>query len=256
MAELHRGARRYDLHLSGPQVVGIVVGTLVTLSLAFGIGVGFGRRLATAEPVLKVGPEPSAAKVEAPDAGSHDFTYQTELTKSDPPPPPRAVTPPAAVKPSTATVAPPPAPTPLPAAAAEIAVDAGTPTVIIGAPRTVSAHAAEPVDAEEPPPAKAAAASPPKPVATHPTPAPKVEESGDHFTVQFTATVNQSDADRFAKKLKEAGYSPSVVAAEVPGKGRLFRVRAGHFPTKEAAESFREQALSKHQFAGMVMPTN
>lgn len=246
MAELHRGARRYDLHLSGPQVVGIVVGSLVTLGLAFGIGVGFGRRLAIAEAPPKVGPEPVAAPQETPDAGSHEsFTYPTELTKSDPPPPPLPKpVPPIAAKPSTATVATPEV-EPQPMAAV---VDAGTPSVVIGPLHAVPA----PPKVEEPP----APAPPPKPAPVAPKPAPKAEEAAtDRFTVQFLATTSQGDADKFARRLKEAGYAAQVIAAEVPGKGHLFRVRSGHFPTKEAAETFREQALARHKMAGTVMPS-
>jgi cell division septation protein DedD len=39
-------------------------------------------------------------------------------------------------------------------------------------------------------------------------------------------------------RLKQRGYVPYVVSAEVPGKGTWYRVRMGSFESKDAAQRF------------------
>ncbi|MCG8419393.1 MAG: SPOR domain-containing protein [Proteobacteria bacterium] len=45
----------------------------------------------------------------------------------------------------------------------------------------------------------------------------------------------RAEADSFYNKLKDAGYEPYVIEAEVPGKGTWYRVRLGHYGSYEKA---------------------
>lgn len=64
-------------------------------------------------------------------------------------------------------------------------------------------------------------------------PAPKA-----FFTVQVKATQSSSEADGYARRLRSQGYQALVAEAEVPGKGRWFRVRVGKFDSRASAERY------------------
>src|SRR5262249_51553284 len=55
----------------------------------------------------------------------------------------------------------------------------------------------------------------------------KPEGKGRNFTLQLSSTQTRADANRFAARLREKGYSPTVVEAQVPGRGTWYRVRLG-----------------------------
>jgi len=236
MADPYRGAGRFDLRLSGRQAAGIVVGALVTLGITFAIGVGFGHRLAVAPPAGKPGGDEGADGRGPPDAGLKkvDYTYQGELTKTDQPIPP--LTPPK-LPPKVVVPTPVPPPAPVPHPDAELAA----PPVEAAAKPAAEPHASadeEVLKALE----KAA-------------PEDKQVAGDDRFAVQFGAPSRREDAERLAAKLAGFGYSPTVTEADIPGKGVFFRVRVGHFATKEDAETFRDEAASENRVAGMVMPS-
>jgi cell division septation protein DedD len=218
MADYHRGTRRYDLHLTGPQVVGIVAGSLVVVGMAFGLGVGAGRMLAE----TPAEPRPAATVGSAPDAGSPkvDYSYQRELTRADPPPvaPPKAVAAPKPAVPATTV--------PVVTAAA----DGGTPP-----------EAAPAVER-----AVAAASHVDSPPATGPE---------DKFAVQFGAPADSAVAEKLAGRLIGFGYSAYVVPIDIPSKGKFYRVRVGRFPSQDAAEALRDEAATQHKMWGMVMPS-
>ena len=58
------------------------------------------------------------------------------------------------------------------------------------------------------------------------------------FTLQLSSSPNRSDAEKVAARLKDKGYSPYVVASDVPGKGTWYRVRMGRFSNKDAASNY------------------
>lgn len=59
------------------------------------------------------------------------------------------------------------------------------------------------------------------------------------YTIQVGAMKDKALADEMASKLKKNKYSAYVVSLESPGKGLLYKVRLGTFPSKEDA---REEA--------------
>lgn len=61
---------------------------------------------------------------------------------------------------------------------------------------------------------------------------------GGAFTLQISAFQNRPEAERFAAKLRDRGYAPYIVSAEVPHKGTWYRVRMGSFPSKDAASRY------------------
>lgn len=75
------------------------------------------------------------------------------------------------------------------------------------------------------------------------------QASGAKMTsLQAASFPSESSAKQFQDKLVKAGLPAYVVAADIPHRGRWFRVRAGRFASQEeahkAAESFRKQAAA------------
>lgn len=68
------------------------------------------------------------------------------------------------------------------------------------------------------------AAKPPPPAAAPPAGA---------YAIQVASSPNRADAERLAARL--GGREARVVTADVPGKGRVYRVQVGAFATPEAA---------------------
>ncbi|MFY3746616.1 SPOR domain-containing protein, partial [Anaeromyxobacter sp. Red801] len=101
--------------------------------------------------------------------------------------------------------------------------------------------AAAPAPAASPKPAAAPAA----PVAAAPKPA-----AAGAFVVQLAATQSRTEAERIAAKYR--ALSPRIEAADVPGKGRFFRVRAGSFATRAEAERYLRDAERESGAKGFV----
>jgi cell division septation protein DedD len=55
--------------------------------------------------------------------------------------------------------------------------------------------------------------------------------------------------------LREKGYAPYIVTAEVPGKGTWYRVRMGSFPTKDAATRYLQDFKRETQAEAFVAST-
>ncbi|HET9553763.1 MAG TPA: SPOR domain-containing protein, partial [Anaeromyxobacteraceae bacterium] len=71
------------------------------------------------------------------------------------------------------------------------------------------------------------------------------------FAVPVVATANQAEAEKLAAKLE--AYQPRVETADVPGKGRFYRVRVGSFGSKPEAEKFLKTFVSKTGSKGLVV---
>jgi CHAT domain-containing protein/Tfp pilus assembly protein PilF len=61
------------------------------------------------------------------------------------------------------------------------------------------------------------------------------------YTVQLEATPALETAQERAKRLRELGVDAYIVKNKVKGKGILFRVRAGNFPTQAEAQKYGAQ---------------
>jgi len=58
------------------------------------------------------------------------------------------------------------------------------------------------------------------------------------FSVQVASLRFSDDADLLAKELRKKGYEAYVVPADIPGKGKLYRVRIGAFKVRKEASSY------------------
>jgi DedD protein len=104
-----------------------------------------------------------------------------------------------------------------------------------------------------PPPGPAPAAPATTPVAaTAAAAAPAPPAATGAFAVQLVSTTSRAEADKLAGKLQEFG--PRVEAAEVSGKGRVYRVRVGSFETRAEAEKMLKTLGPRIGGKGMVVP--
>jgi DedD protein len=81
---------------------------------------------------------------------------------------------------------------------------------------------------------------------------PQGAVTGGAFTLQLSSTQNREEADRFVAKLRDRGYAPYVLKAEVPGRGTWYRIRMGSFPTKEAAQRYLADFKRETQLQAFV----
>jgi cell division septation protein DedD len=72
---------------------------------------------------------------------------------------------------------------------------------------------------------------------------PEAKPKGQ-WSVQVNASRNQTDSLKLAKKLKDKGYDTQVVEAHVQGR-TWYRVRVGHFATKQDAQALLNILKSK-----------
>jgi len=254
MRDTHRMREKYDLSLDSRQVVSLLIGGIVVLGAVFVLGVLVGKKLA-GTPRADRAPDLLTALDHKSDAlerarAAPPLTFQEELTK------------PAAPAPTVVRV-------PAPAAAATPASSAPTavakPTLprpaAVPPPATAEPKAERKVEPEkkaEParPAAAESVATRSAPAAAHPAPkVPEATSAAGAFTLQLGASANRDDAERQASRLREKGYAPYIVAAEVPGKGTWYRVRMGSFPTKDAATRYLQDFKRETQAEAFVAST-
>jgi cell division septation protein DedD len=212
-----RGRERFEVSLDGRQVASIVVGALVILGVVFVLGLNVGKQIGMrqAEAAGAPGDLEALDRAPAPAPAAKEPLTFHERLTKETPAPAPPATPPQAAPAAQA-----PAPQ-APAAPAE-------------APR-----------AEPPAPAPAA-----KPVEA----APPAEPPADRpWTVQLAAAQDRAEAERTAAKF--ASLHPRIEQAEVPGKGRFWRVRVGAFETREAAEHYLRDVARETGAKGFVTPS-
>jgi DedD protein len=269
----------------------IVMGAVFVLGVVVGKQLA-GNAQAAAAPDLLSALDANAQALQQAREAESPLTFQDELMRksgSDPapakpgtvtvaiPPPapkPKPVEPPAAVAEPTEDNPPAPSPTdddyaPSTTAKATEPKPAPKPAEPKVADSKPAPKPAEPKVADSKPiatPAKVASA----PVATRTTPAaggmkdaiaraaqqPTEAVPGGAFTLQLSAFQNRPEAERFAAKLRDRGYAPFIVAAEVPGKGTWYRVRMGSFPSKDAASRYLTDFKRETQLQAFVAGAN
>ncbi|EAU61896.1 adventurous gliding motility protein I [Stigmatella aurantiaca DW4/3-1] len=79
---------------------------------------------------------------------------------------------------------------------------------------------------------------------------------GGAFTLQISAFQSREEADRFAARLRDRGYAPYILSAEVPNKGTWYRVRMGSFPSRDAATRYLADFKRETQLNAFVAGTN
>ncbi len=74
-----------------------------------------------------------------------------------------------------------------------------------------------------------------------PVPAHDLSTHGAHyFTVQVKAVTDRGAAESVSNRLRAKGFEPNVVLADIPKKGRYYRIRVGKFRSLEAARKFQK----------------
>ena len=233
MRDSHRMKEKYDLSLDSRQVVSLLVAGIVVLGAVFVLGVLVGKKLAgsqrndRAPDLLSALDQKSAALERARAAPA--LTFQEELTAD-------AGATRAAAKPAAAPKA------------AEAKAEAAKATL-----DKKAETASKPADAG-PIAARTAPAAAPTASASAPKTTDAAAPSGA-FTLQLGASPNREDAERMVSRLREKGYAPYIVTAEVPGKGTFYRVRMGSFPTREAAGRYLEDFKRETKTEAFVAAT-
>jgi cell division protein FtsN len=273
----------------------IVMGAVFVLGVVVGKKLAGNAQTASAPDLLSALDANAQALQQARETES-PLTFQDELTKKTVAEPSKPGTVTVAIPPPAPKPKPVEPPKPAEAAPAEASAQAdatepeptSAPTDEDYAPTTTAQKPAEPKVAE---PKPAAPKAEPKPVETKvaeskPAPTPgKVEPAptptrttpqgaglkdaiaratqrpteavpGGAFTLQLSAFQNRPEADRFAAKLRDRGYAPFIVSAEVPGKGTWYRVRMGSFASKEAASRYLTDFKRETQLQAFVAAAN
>lgn len=65
--------------------------------------------------------------------------------------------------------------------------------------------------------------------------------TGSAFAVQIASLPNREAALDLVKRLEKKGHAAQLVQAEIPGKGKVYRVRIHGFKTRQEADTYREQ---------------
>lgn len=243
MRDAHRMKEKFDVSLDNRHLVSLLIAGIVVFGAVFILGVVVGKKLAGNEhavqaPDLLDALDQKAAAVEQKDPA---YTFHEELTKKTVAKSPSNEAP-LARREEAASLPKEGATLDSPAAKPSVATDAtavstvgetGPPAVKeLGRPvrraevKTVSARA----PAKERSLRETISRIERKPTAEH-------AEAG-RFTLQVSATQARPEAERLMSRLKDKGYSPFMVQAQVPGRGRWYRVRLGNFATKDAATGY------------------
>lgn len=90
--------------------------------------------------------------------------------------------------------------------------------------------------------------------ASSPSAAPLPAKAVSRLTLQVASLPTMDAAQETAKKLAKKGHAVSVVAAEVPGKGTVYRVRVGDFADRAAADAAKAKLAADGQAAFVVAP--
>ena len=77
--------------------------------------------------------------------------------------------------------------------------------------------------------------APPAPVPAGPVASPPAQDDGRPMTLQVASLKESAAADRMVRSLTAKGFSAYRVVADVPGKGRWYRVRVGTFKNADEA---------------------
>jgi cell division protein FtsN len=276
MRELDRVKDKIEIRLDPRQVVTLGVATTVFCGALFAAGFFVGRKQARPQVAEQTNlaaldaaaravredargggvPSPALGDVEflfpavvaaGPGRGPEQAPVRVPALVVQPDPPSRVDPIEAAAPPEPVGVNPPPARALPPVAPPTVSVVPTAPAT----PRPVSEPPPPPDELEPPraatPQGVAKAAVPPPPDEDEPranaAPAAGSSTAGQKatYTLQVKAAREKPEADAVAEKLRKAGFEPSLIVAEVPGKGRVYRVRVGRFDSIEKAREFQRR---------------
>ncbi|WNG36561.1 SPOR domain-containing protein [Archangium violaceum] len=291
MRDAHRMKEKFDVSLDNRQIVSLLIAGIVVMGAVFVLGVVVGKKLAgnaqaAAAPDLLSALDANAQALQQAREAEQPLTFQDELTKKTvpetAPSKPGTVTvaiPPPAPKPKPAE---PPAPTetqnaeaPADTPESHEVIASPTDDDYAPAPKAADPKPAAPKAEPKPTETKVAESKPaPSPGKVEPAPVPTrtttpqsggMKEAiaratqrpteavpGGAFTLQISAFQNRPEAERFAAKLRDRGYAPYIISAEVPQKGTWYRVRMGSFPSKDAASRYLSDFKRETQLQAFV----
>lgn len=250
-----------------PQEAGRSIGTIVMASLTlvgvtFAMGVVIGQ---AAEPAAASNPDPLAAldgrvstvaatpapvtETAEPEVEARDLTFPTALTDQEERPEVLAAIAAAAAEEARldtlADVAPEPAALPLEVAPA--AVDSEEITATLPAAVAAGRSRRNLIESARHDPMVAAAL--PRGTAT----ATAARGSEGEYTLQVISYDQLAAANEFADALRARGHEAFVVSADVPDRGRYYRVRIGPFETKYKADVYRAQFETQERMNTFVV---
>lgn len=256
MRDSHRLKEKYELSLDSRQIVTLTVVSLVVLGGVFVLGVVVGKKLAhetqrldQPADILSAADQKTEALAQADKAPS--LTFQEELTARAPEPAKTVV----ALKPMELK----PEPSKAPEATKPAEPTVAEPAKVEPKPDVKLAEAPKPEEAPRLPETPKA-----EPVATRTNDAGALKEAFGKaqkqpeappegtWTLQLSAYQDKAEAERFAAGLRDKGYAPFIVEANVPGKGIWFRVRMGRFGSKDAATTYLADFKRETSIAGIV----
>jgi septal ring-binding cell division protein DamX len=275
---------KFDVSLDNRQIVSLLIAGIVVMGAVFVLGVVVGKKLAgnaeaAAAPDLLSALDANAQALQQAQK-EPPLTFQDELTRkaaTEPvaaPPQPKPAKP-AAAKPATTAAAPAQKPVEKPAPAEqpnalhsadeELAALAAVKRPQAPAPTSVAP--ATPAPAPKPTPGEVQEEPVPTRTATPPsgglkeaiaraTQRPTEAVPGGAFTLQLSAFQAREEAERFVARLRDRGYAPYIVAAEVANKGTWYRVRMGSFPSREAATRYLADFKRETQLNAFVAGAN
>lgn len=84
-------------------------------------------------------------------------------------------------------------------------------------------------------------------------PAPARAGSDGAYTVQVISGTVREEADAFAAALRLRGHHAFVTTADIPGRGRHYRVRIGPFDALHEAETYRHTFEAQERMATIVV---
>lgn len=84
-------------------------------------------------------------------------------------------------------------------------------------------------------------------------PAASKSAAGTTFSVQVAASQNVAEANQWVQGWRDRGYSAFLMVADLPDKGRWYRVRLGSFPSRDTAETFASQLKNKEQVDALAV---
>lgn len=260
MRDAHRMKEKYDLSLDNRQIVSLLIGGIVVMGAVFVLGVVVGKKMAGSQQTAAAPDLLSALDEQA----TATFTFPDELTKKEPllaeapaperPAPAEAPKPepvkPEPAKPQQAAATEPPdaelpapeAPKPQTAPAVATVAEAKKELVQVVPAAQVATRTREEGGLKD---AFARATRPPAEAVT-----------GGAWTLQLSASQSQDEADKFAARLREKGYAPFVIKADVPGRGTWYRVRMGSFASKDAANRYLTDFKRETQMDAFVAASN
>ncbi|MBI4223991.1 MAG: SPOR domain-containing protein, partial [Deltaproteobacteria bacterium] len=75
------------------------------------------------------------------------------------------------------------------------------------------------------------------------------------FAIQVGAYTNPDEAHHMVSHWKQKGYPAYLASADIPGKGRWYRVRLGGFDSKKEAKSYLEKFRTQEGVDAFIAPS-